>query len=152
MYPCLVMRQIYTQKINLYSEIHFYIQRISNICTSSWVLASRRYPRERNGYPLQYSCLDFMDRGEPGGLQSMGLQRAGQDWVNNTFTSSWEVGHSFWGMSLLFCLLHWLGIKTTFLSPPNSPYFLLGFGGQRKPGFWPSTVPTQHQDYTYILA
>ena len=34
-------------------------------------------PGEGNGYPLQYSCLEnSMDRGA-GGLQSMGLQRAG---------------------------------------------------------------------------
>ena len=32
-----------------------------------------RSPRERNGNPLQYSCLDnSKDREEPGELQSMG--------------------------------------------------------------------------------
>ena len=36
-------------------------------------------PGEGNGNPLQYSCLEkSMDR-EPGGLQSMGLQRIGHD-------------------------------------------------------------------------
>ena len=39
---------------------------------------SGRFPGEGNGNPLQYSCLETsMDRGEPGGLQSMGLQRVG---------------------------------------------------------------------------
>ena len=39
-------------------------------------------PGERNGNPLQYSCLENpMDRGEPGGLQSMGSQRVGYDWA-----------------------------------------------------------------------
>ena len=37
-----------------------------------------RYPGEGNDYPLQYSCLeDSMDKGD--WLQSMGLQRVGQD-------------------------------------------------------------------------
>ena len=38
-----------------------------------------RSPREGNGYPLQYLCLEYpMDR-EPGGLQSMGSQRVRHD-------------------------------------------------------------------------
>ena len=41
-----------------------------------WV---RKIPGEGNGNTLQDSCLDnFMDR-EPGGLQSMGSQRVGED-------------------------------------------------------------------------
>ena len=39
-----------------------------------------RSPGEGNGNPLHYSCLENpMNRGEPGGLQSMGSQRAGHD-------------------------------------------------------------------------
>ena len=39
-----------------------------------------KIPGEGNGYPLQYSCLkNSMDSQEPGGLQSMGLQRVGHD-------------------------------------------------------------------------
>ena len=35
-----------------------------------------RSPGEGNGNPLQYSCLENpMNRGEPGGPQSMGSQR-----------------------------------------------------------------------------
>jgi hypothetical protein len=45
-----------------------------------------RSPGEGNGYPLQYSCLENPMDEEPGGLWSMGLQRVGQDWANNTFT------------------------------------------------------------------
>ena len=47
---------------------------------------SGRSPGEGNGNPLQYSCLENpMGRGawQP---QSMGSQRAGHDWVTNTFT------------------------------------------------------------------
>ena len=41
-----------------------------------------RSPIVGNGNPLQYSCLENpMDREEPGGLQSMGLQRVGHDLV-----------------------------------------------------------------------
>ena len=40
------------------------------------ILGSRRCPGVGNGNPLQYSCLEnFMDREEPGGLQSTGSQR-----------------------------------------------------------------------------
>ena len=33
------------------------------------------------GNPLQYSCLENSWTEEPGRLQSLGLQRAGHDWV-----------------------------------------------------------------------
>ena len=37
-------------------------------------------PGGEHGSPLQYSCLENpMDREEPGGLQSMGLQRVTDD-------------------------------------------------------------------------
>ena len=36
-------------------------------------------PGERNGYPLQYHSWDSPWTEEPGGLQSMGLQRVEQD-------------------------------------------------------------------------
>ena len=36
---------------------------------------------EGNGNPLQYSCLENPMAKEPGGLQSMGLQRVGRNLV-----------------------------------------------------------------------
>ena len=38
-------------------------------------------PREWNGNPLQYSCLEIPWMEEPGRLQSMGSQRVGHDWA-----------------------------------------------------------------------
>ena len=38
---------------------------------------SGRSPREGNGNPLQYPCLEIPWTEELGGLQSMGLQRVG---------------------------------------------------------------------------
>ena len=63
-----------------------------------------RSPGEGNGNPLQYSYLEnSMERGawrawteEPGGLQSIGLQRVGHDQVTNTHT------HTHTGDSLRF--------------------------------------------------
>ena len=38
-----------------------------------------RSPGVGNGTPLQYSCLENFMEEEPGGVQSMGLQRIGHD-------------------------------------------------------------------------
>ena len=44
------------------------------------ILGSRRSPGGGHGNPLQYSCLkNAMAREEPGGLQSMRLQRVRHD-------------------------------------------------------------------------
>ena len=37
------------------------------------------FPGEENGNPFLYSCLEISWTEEPGGLQSMGLQRVGHD-------------------------------------------------------------------------
>ena len=48
---------------------------------------SGRSPGEGNDNPLQYSCLERIPwTEEPGGLQSLGLQRVGHDWV----TKAWQ--------------------------------------------------------------
>ena len=46
---------------------------------------SGRSPGEGNGYPLQCSCLENSTE-EVGGLQSMGSQGVGHDWVTKTFS------------------------------------------------------------------
>ena len=51
-----------------------------------------RSPGDRNGNPLQYSCLEnhqilaWRWPEEPGSLQSMGSQRIRHGWTTNTFT------------------------------------------------------------------
>ena len=40
---------------------------------------SGRSPGGGHGNPLQYSCLEIPQAGEPGGLQSVGLQRVRHD-------------------------------------------------------------------------
>ena len=42
-------------------------------------------PGEGNGYPLQYSCYDKPQPEEPGGLQSMALQRIRHYWATDEF-------------------------------------------------------------------
>ena len=56
------------------------------------------------------------------------------------WTSHGGVVHSSWGISLLCFPLCQLRIKATFLFPLNSVsiFFLIWFGGQRKPRFWPA--------------
>ena len=56
-----------------------------------------RAPGERNGYPLQYSCLENPRIAEPGVLQSMGSQRVRHYWVRDTFTL----------VHLIFQKFHW---------------------------------------------
>ena len=52
-----------------------------------------RSPGEGNGYPHQYSWLVYsMDRGEPGGLQSVGSQRAGHDRIDLAYSSTHKPG------------------------------------------------------------
>ena len=50
-----------------------------NIGDPGLIAGSERYPEERNGYPLQYFCLENPWTEEPGRLQSMGSQRVGHD-------------------------------------------------------------------------
>jgi len=87
-----------------------------------------RSPRERNGYPFQYSCLENFRTEEPGGLQSMGSQKVRHDWATNTFFEfivaichSHDVIQHFWKIlgfyfiyllyvihSSFFCYLLWI--------------------------------------------
>ena len=52
---------------------------------------SGRSPGEGIGYPLQYTCLEYTLPSilswteEPDGIQSIGLQRIGDNWAANTF-------------------------------------------------------------------
>ena len=52
------------------------------------VPGSGRSPGDRNGNPLQYSCLENFMKKELGGLQSMELQRVGHNWATNTASIS----------------------------------------------------------------
>ena len=49
-----------------------------------------RSTREGNSYPLQHSCLENLWTEEPGGLRSLGLQRARHNW------SDWACVHYHW--------------------------------------------------------
>ena len=54
-----------------------------------WVIELR--PGEGNGTPLQYSCLGIPWAEEPGGLQSMGLQRVNTtEWLSNHACIYWD--------------------------------------------------------------
>ena len=52
---------------------------------------SQKSPGEGNGNPLQYSCLEIPWTEEPGGLQSMGLQRVEHDVATEHADHSLEV-------------------------------------------------------------
>ena len=50
-----------------------------NVGDPGSIPGSGRFPGEGNGNPLQYSCLEVPWREEPGGLQSIGLQKVRHD-------------------------------------------------------------------------
>ena len=57
-----------------------------NLCLGGWLgffLLLLLSPEEGNGNPFQYSCLETPWTEEPGGLQSMGSKRVGQDWATD---------------------------------------------------------------------
>jgi len=56
--------------------------------TWAWSLGWGRSPGGGRGNPLHYSCLEnpCEQRRESGGLQFMGLQRIGHDWVTKQST------------------------------------------------------------------
>ena len=67
---------------------------------ASSILGSARPPGEGNDNPLWYSCLENPWAEEPGGLQSMGSQRVGHDYMTehtphlsnlNTCTNTLEI-------------------------------------------------------------
>ena len=49
----------------------------ANAGDTSFIFGSGRSSEVGNGNPLHYSCLEIPWTEEPGGLQSMGLQRVG---------------------------------------------------------------------------
>jgi len=51
----------------------------SNAGDPALIPGSGRSPGEGNGNPLQYSCLENPMEGQPGRLQSIGLQIVGHD-------------------------------------------------------------------------
>ena len=85
-------------------------QSACNAGDPSLIPASGRSPREGNGYPLQYCCLEnSMDRGARWAIVRAGLKESGQDWVTNPFTLffilSWSLmsGHVCWVVYHLTC-------------------------------------------------
>ena len=78
--------------------------------------ASGRSPREGNGNPLQYFCLEnFMDWGA-GGLQSMGSHWVGHDWATNTIHVYATVKWNIYNLKKNLFWLPWLFIAACGLS------------------------------------
>ena len=84
---------------------------------------------EGNDYPLQCSCLENPWTEEPGGLQSKGSQRVGQDWATDT--------------SLLFSGSNIPSLL--FPSNPRQQWFLFRFGFPR----WALYHPWRNGDRTF---
>ena len=59
---------------------------LANAGDAGSIPGSGKFPREGNGNPLQYSCLEIPWTEEPGRLQFMGSQRVGRNCATNTKT------------------------------------------------------------------
>ena len=55
-----------------------------------------RSPRGGHGNPPQYSCLENSQTEEPGRLQFMGSQRAGQDWATEHISTFFQGASGFY--------------------------------------------------------
>ena len=78
--------------------IHTYIHSFS---IPGW----GRSPGEGNGTHPSILAWRIPRAEKPGGLQSMGLQRAGHNGATNTFTFLWE--HQIYFVSLFFKNIFW---------------------------------------------
>ena len=58
-------------------RIHLQMQDMQEMLVQS--LGWEDFPGVGNGNPLQYSCLEILWTEEPGGLQSIGPQRVGNN-------------------------------------------------------------------------
>jgi len=124
------------------------------------ISGSGRSPGERNGNPLQYSCLEKPMHGGAWGLQSMELQRVRHDWETNTLG---EEGGNEESPALTFpdqlCFLPILVLPTPIpplgplstslllpLLPPLSSVSVIpsSFQQVNKATFFPLREPTKH--------
>ena len=84
-------RESKLKEINIFLHPSLLAQMVKNQPamqeTYIWSLGQKD-PLEKGmaGYPLQYSAWRMPWTEDPGRLQSMRLQRAGHDWVTNSFT------------------------------------------------------------------
>ena len=67
---------LYCSSLNLGIE-----ESAQNVGDLGSIPESGRSHREGNGYPFRYSCLENSMTEEPGGLQPLGSQRVGHDWL-----------------------------------------------------------------------
>ena len=84
-----------TQGSNLWHLLHRrqILNHLRQRLPGSLIPGLGRSPGEGNGYPLRILASRIPWTEEPGGLQSMGLQRVGCNWAANTFTFTYI--HSF---------------------------------------------------------
>ena len=71
-------------------------ESVCNAGNPGLIPGSGRPVGEGNGNPLQYYCLEKSMVEQPGGLQSVGSQRVGHDWVIKTFTFHFRSWFTLW--------------------------------------------------------
>ena len=68
------------------SQVELEVKNLpANAGDANFIFGSGRSSEVGNGNTLHYSCWEIPWTEEPGGLQSMGLQRVGHDWVQSAF-------------------------------------------------------------------
>ena len=74
------------------SQVELEVKNLpANARDASFIFGLGRSSEVGNGNPLHYSCWEIPWTEEPGGLQSMGMQRVGHDWVQSPFLTEEEM-------------------------------------------------------------
>ena len=82
------------------------------------ILVSRRSPGVGNGNMLQYSCWKISRMEEPDEVQSVGLQRVGNDWAHTQHNSRGEEKNSTFTVIIIIDV-YWMHIKFAIPGVPN---------------------------------
>ena len=97
-------------------------------------------PGEGNGNPLQYPCWEIPCTKEPGGLQSMGLQRVGYNWVTKHSTATLYMFHVY---NIKYILTAWNYYMTSRNTQSwNRPKNVCQFKYMIEMAFWGKGVVT----------
>ena len=144
-------------------------QRVKNLPTMQemWdaglIPGSGRSPGGGNGNSCQYSCLKIPGTEDPGGLQSMELQRVGNDWPtkhSTAYTNHKQIEYlnCFVGVQLTYNKLHifkvynWISFTYTYIHKTITTIKKTNLSINLKSFLWPFVVPLSHPSMPFLYS